>query len=124
MKSNGNHMKNITILSGVVILLCLLPIITTAGNRWMMERNGRQLLMVNERLIGELDGLTENGEIEVQGRVVIREGKLLLQLDKVKQFTSTLEKKPADPSIEKRKYKVYLREDSLPEIPVQNKSRQ
>lgn len=75
--------------------------------------------MLNEQLLKRLNSLKEDGVIEVQGRVVIRGGKVMLQLDQLNHFSTTPN---SSSEIENTfpigKYKVYLREESLSEIPV------
>jgi len=119
MEISGRTLKITFVCVAVSFMCCFQLSRAEAGNSWMMERNKQELLMINERLLTQLQGFTKNGTVNVQGKVVIREGKVLLQLDRINQFTrsehsiSDLEEHSVD-----GEYRIFLREGSLSEIPV------
>ncbi len=119
MKTNGKRKKRLAIL---FIVGCSIAATGTAlgGNKWMMEKNAKELLLINEQLIDELAVVEENGEVEIRGRVIMYEGHPVLQLDKIRKIPAKgqLEQSVVDPALTTSRYKVFLREESLDEVPV------
>lgn len=78
--------------------------------------------MVNKQLISTIDKLPANGEIEIKARVIFQNGKPTLQLDEVKSYKKDTDLKSINFSHTNisDNYKVFIREASLPEIPVIN----
>lgn len=121
MKASGNYRLPNLIIFVICFSAGVFPLASIAGNSWMMEKNRDELLMLNAKLLEQLGALNEDGEIILSGKVVIRNGQTLLQLDTLQKFSSRdkVEKLSSeDMQKPKQKYKVFIRETSLSEIPI------
>ncbi len=91
-----------------------------AGNRWMMKKNGNELIMFNSMLLKRLGTNLKDGEIILSGDVVHEDGNVIIKLYKLQQIhTSTGEEALAPEVFDKDlPYHIFLREETLSEIPT------
>ena len=108
----------IILLAGVFLLQAALH--SHAGNKWMMEQNANELIMLNRMLLKRLGTIKEDGTIILSGDVVHEDGKVVIKLYKLQQLDPTGEKDILAPeSFDKDlPYQIFLREETLTEIPV------
>lgn len=124
MKTSGDSLnRKVTIPIFFMMVLCC-PDISVGGNKWMMEKNRDELLLINSELLEKLGTTHKDGEVILKGSVVIRDGKTVLQIDQIQNFTSApnINDKPIDLDEGSGQYKVFLREEPLPEVPVSKSS--
>ncbi len=102
-----------------VTALCI-PENCYSGNKWMMEKNKQELLLLNSELLKHLSSIKKNGEIILRGSVIYRDGKTILKIQEMQDFSSGSVDNPTNNGLprEGEDYEVFLREESLPEIPI------
>lgn len=118
MKTNGN-LKHIFSLIVIGLLLSATGVVH-GGNKWMMDKNAGELLLINEQLINEIAELKENGVVEIEGRVVIQNGQPVLKLDKIRQLSLSEETAEDEHTLIEQggRYKAFIREEPLDEVPI------
>jgi len=101
-----------------MVLCC--PGISISGNKWMMEKNREELLLINSEILKQLGTTQKDGEVILKGKVVIRNGQTVLQIQQMQNFTSAPDVKNEPIKLDEGSgsYKVFLREEPLPEVPV------
>lgn len=120
MKVSGDMMRVLLITTIAVVFVFSNLSKAVSGNKWMMEKNRDELLMLNTELLERLGKLEKDGEIVLKGSVVFRNGKTIIRIRHLQKYTSAPEK--ADELLEGAglgaPYKVFLREMPLPEVQV------
>jgi len=120
VKASGDGMR--VFLTGCMIAAIVFGSMSpaAAGNKWMMEQNRDELLLLNAKLLEYLGNLEKDGEIVLKGSVVIRNGKTIIRIHQLQKYTSTPEKE--DTLLEAAgmdvPYRVFLREMPLSEVRV------
>ncbi len=76
--------------------------------------------MLNSELLKHLSSIKKNGEIILRGSVIYRDGKTILKIQEMQDFNSASVGNPSNTGLprEGEDYEVFLREESLPEIPI------
>lgn len=76
--------------------------------------------MLNSELLKQLSSIKENGVIILNGTVVYRDGKTILKIHDLQDFSSASVEHPDNNFLftEGEDYTVFLREESLTEIPI------
>ncbi len=67
----------------VLLALFLLPESLFGGNRWMMEKQAKQLIELNEQVMKKLTGVHGEKTVTLNARVKNQNGKLYLIIDNV-----------------------------------------
>jgi len=73
-----------TSICGLAVLLLGVPG-AWAGNREMMDRAGAELVQINHRLLQELGADRQDGEYHIVARIVEREGKKVIAIDRLER---------------------------------------
>lgn len=125
MKTSGDFLHRNVIISIIFVMILCCPTISISGNKWMMEKNRDELLLINSELLKELGAIDKDGKVLLQGSVVFRDGKTVLQIDQLQNFSSAPDVKhePIQLNEEGSSYKVFLREEPLSEVPIVKSSR-
>lgn len=125
MRVSGSSMKLFFIVFSLFIWIVCSSNVSFSGNKWMMEKNKDELLLLNSKLLERLGELKKDGEIVLKGNVVFRNGKTIIRIHHLQNFTSTPDKNVDlfEASGMSVPYKIFLREESLPEIPVVEKEK-
>ncbi len=63
------------------LLLVALP--TSAGNRWMMEQNARELIEMADAVASQVQGVKPEEQLRFEARVVERGGQRVIHLERV-----------------------------------------
>lgn len=71
-----------------------------AGNRWMMEQNARELIEMADAVAGQVQGVQPDAQLRFEARVVEREGKRVIHLDKVVVAPATTTPQAAAPVVQ------------------------
>jgi len=85
----------------------------------MMEKNGNELIMLNSMLLERLGAIHKDGKIILSGDVVHEDGKIIIKLYKLQQLHSSSEENILAPEVfdPNLPYRIFLREETLSEIP-------
>lgn len=120
MQTSGDFLQHNVILPVILAMILCCPGISISGNKWMMEKNRDELLLINSELLKQLGTIHKDGEIILKGSVVIRDGQTVLQIHQMQNFTSAADIKNEPIKLEEGSgsYKVFLREEPLTEVPV------
>lgn len=108
-------------ISFILVLFFLLCHVqsSSAGNKWMMEKNANELIMLNSDLLKRLGTNLKDGQITLSGDVVHEDGKVIIKLYKLQQVQSTTEAETLSSEIfdSDKPYHIFMREETLSEIP-------
>lgn len=76
--------------------------------------------MLNSELLQQLSSIKKNGVITLNGTVVYRDGKTILKIHKLQDFSSASVENRDNHVLfkEGEDYTIFLREDTLVEIPI------
>ena len=97
--------------------------VSVAGNKWMMEKNANELIMLNTLVLQQLGSIEKDGKVILSGDVIHRDGKIIIKLNQMQQVHTSADEK-IEPEIfeDNLPYHIFLREDDLTEIPVPDQS--
>ena len=118
VKVNGDVMRlNLFVFTSVVLMLIWVTP-SVSGNKWMMEKNRDELLLLNAEVLEQLGHLQEDGEIVLKGSVVYQNGKIIVRIHQLEKFTLRSGKKEDNQGLfeDDEPFKVFLRDEPLPEI--------
>lgn len=59
------------------------PAPSLAGNKWMMEKNARELIIISETIIRELPELKEGTHVFLDARITNRDGQIVLVIEQM-----------------------------------------
>ena len=90
-----------------------------AGNKWMMEKNANELVMLNSMLLSRIGTIQKDGKIILSGEVIHEDGKTIIKLYQLQQIPASNEGQLFAPETFDKNlpYQIFLREEALTEIP-------
>lgn len=77
-----------------ILAMCVCCPGALAGNKWMMEKMGQNLIKLNSEVVKKIVGTENNAQISLKAKVVYDNGKQLIMIEDVD--VSSSEKKPDD----------------------------
>lgn len=107
-------------LAFICVIFLALPASALGGNKWMMEKGGNELIMLNTLLLQRLGAIQKDGKIILSGDVVHEDGKVKIKLYQLQQIDSAGGEQILAPEVFEKDlpYHIFLREEELSEIPI------
>ena len=120
MKTSIDSLTRNVIIPVIFMMILCCPSISISGNKWMMEKNREELLLINSEIFKKLRTTQKDGKVILKGSVVIRDGQTVLQIHQIQNFTSApdVKNEPIKLNEERGSYEAFLREEPLSEIPI------